>query len=96
MKTTATTAAKSTPIATPVAKSTAHQTFTGVVVSDKMKDTIVVSIQRFVKHPKYHKFMSRKTKLMAHDAGNTKKIGDTATIEACRPLSKNKAFKVIA
>jgi small subunit ribosomal protein S17 len=77
-------------------KSTAHQTFTGVVVSDKMKDTVVVSIQRFVKHPKYHKFMSRKTKLMAHDAGNTKKIGEKATIEACRPLSKNKAFKVIA
>ena len=73
-----------------------RQTFTGVVVSDKMKDSIVVSVERYVKHPKYHKFMTRRTKLMAHDAGNTKKIGDKATIEACRPMSKRKAFKVIA
>ncbi len=73
-----------------------RQTFTGVVVSDKMRDTAVVSIQRFVKHPKYHKFQTKRTKLMAHDVGNTKKIGDKATIEACRPLSKNKAFKVIS
>ena len=72
------------------------QTFVGVVVSDKMKDTVVVKVERFVKHPKYHKFMNNSTKLMAHDAGNTKKIGDKATIEACRPMSKNKAFKVIA
>lgn len=73
-----------------------RQTFTGVVVSDKMKDSVVVVIERFVKHPKYHKYMTRKTKLMAHDAGNTKKIGDKATIEACRPISKRKAFRVIA
>ena len=73
-----------------------RQTFTGVVVSDKMKDTCVVSIERFVKHAKYHKFQTKRTKLMAHDVGNIKKIGDKATIEACRPLSKNKSFKVIA
>ena len=77
-------------------KTLKRQTFTGVVVSDKMKDTCVVVIKRFSKHPKYHKYMNRKTKLMAHDAGNTKKIGDKATIEACRPLSKNKSFRVIA
>jgi len=73
-----------------------RQTFTGVVVSNKMKDTSVVVIERYEKHSKYHKYMTRRTKLMAHDVGNTKKIGDTATIEACRPLSKRKAFKVIA
>lgn len=72
------------------------QTFTGVVVSDKMKDTVVVKIDRFVKHSKYHKFMNKSTKLMANDPGNTKKIGDKATVEACRPISKNKSFKVIA
>ena len=72
-----------------------RQTFTGVVVSDKMKDTTVISVERHVKHPKYHKYMNKRTKLMAHDPGNTKKIGDTATIEACKPISKNKAFKVI-
>lgn len=75
---------------------TQRQTFTGVVVSDKMKDTAVVVIERYIKHAKYHKFMTKKTKLMAHDVGNTKKIGDKATIEACQPLSKNKSFKVIA
>ena len=73
-----------------------RQTFTGVVVSDKMKDTAVIVIERYVKHTKYHKFQTKRTKLMAHNPGNTKKIGDTATIEACRPLSKRKAFTVIA
>jgi len=72
------------------------QIFTGVVVSDKMKDTAVVKVDRFVKHSKYHKFMNKSTKIMAQDTGNTKKIGDKATIESCRPISKNKSFKVIA
>ena len=73
-----------------------RQTYSGVVVSDKMKDTSVVIVERFVKHQKYHKFQTRRIKLMAHDVGNTKKKGDKATIEACRPISKNKAFKIIA
>lgn len=77
-------------------KTVRRQTFSGVVVSDKMKDTTVVMIERYVKHTKYHKFMTKRTKLMAHDPGNTKKIGDKATIEACRPMSRHKAFKVIA
>ncbi len=72
------------------------QTFTGVVSSDKMKDTVVVKVDRFTKHSKYHKFMNKTTKLMAQDTGNTKKIGDKVTIQACRPISKNKSFKVIA
>lgn len=79
-----------------VEKKTTHQTFTGVVSSDKMKDTAVVTIERYIKHKKYHKFQTKRTKLMAHDPGNTKKIGDKATVESCRPMSKNKAFKVIA
>ncbi|MFA6294827.1 MAG: 30S ribosomal protein S17 [Candidatus Paceibacterota bacterium] len=73
-----------------------RQTYSGVVVSDKMKDTVIVKIERFIKHEKYHKFQTKHTKLMAHDVGNTKKIGDKATIESCRPISKNKAFKVIS
>jgi len=84
----------------PVAEAKVHekrrQTFSGVVVSNKMKDTAVVAVERFVKHTKYHKFMNKTTKIMAHDVGNTKKIGDKATIEACKPISKNKAFKIIA
>lgn len=73
-----------------------RQTFNGVVISDKMKDTVIVEVSRYVKHPKYHKFMSKKTKIMAADIGNTKKIGDKATVETCKPISKRKAFKVIA
>ena len=73
-----------------------RQTVRGVGVSDNMKDACGVVTERFTKHTKYHKFQTKKTKLMAHDVGNAKKIGDKATIEACRPLSKNKSFKVIA
>lgn len=73
-----------------------HQTFTGTVVSAKMKDSVVVEVKRYIKHSVYGKFMNKSTKLMAHDAGNTKKEGDQATIEACRPMSKRKHFKVIA
>ena len=76
-------------------KKTLRQTFTGVVTSDKMKDTAVVTVSRYVKHPKYQKFMKKRTKLFAHDPGNAKKIGDKVTIEACRPISRNKAFKIL-
>ncbi len=69
---------------------------TGVVTSDKMKDTCVVVVQRYVKVPKYEKFIQRSKKYKADDKGNTKKIGDKATIEECNPISKDKHFKVIA
>ena len=71
------------------------QVFTGVVVSDKMKDTVVVLIERYVKHAKYHKYQNKRTRIFAEDVGNTKKIGDKVTIESCRPISKNKAFRVV-
>ena len=69
--------------------------FTGVVTSDKMKDTVVVKISRFVKHPKYGKFVKIDKKFKAHDAGNTKKIGDKVSIQECPPISKEKHFKII-
>lgn len=81
---------------TTTEKKLTRQTFSGVVTSNKMKDTVVVVVNRFVKHPKYQKFINKRTKIMASDIGNTKKIGDKATVEACRPISKNKSFKVIA
>jgi len=56
----------------------------------------VVRIDRYVKHPKYHKFIRKQKKLKAHDAGNTKKIGDKVTIVETRPISKDKNFKVLA
>ncbi len=69
---------------------------TGKVVSDKMKDTIVVLVERSVKHPVYGKIMRRSTKIHAHDAGNTCKIGDTVTIKESRPISKTKRWTLVA
>ncbi len=78
-------------------KKVAHKReLSGVVVSDKMKDTIVVKIDRFVKHVKYGKFQKLSKKYKAHDAGNTKKIGEKVTIVECRPMSKDKHFIVKA
>ncbi|WKZ26389.1 MAG: 30S ribosomal protein S17 [Candidatus Paceibacterota bacterium] len=76
-------------------KTTKRKVLSGVVVSDKMKDTIVVKVQRFVKHPKFGKYVKINKKFKAHDAGNSKKIGDKVSIEECRPISKDKHFKVI-
>ena len=69
--------------------------FAGVVTSDKMTDTIVVSVQQYVKVPKYKKYVKKNKKYKAHDAGNTKKIGDKVEIVECRPISKDKHFKLI-
>lgn len=71
------------------------QTLSGVVVSDKMKDTIVVVVERYVKDPKYQKFITLRKRYKVHDAGNTKKVGDKVTIESCRPISKQKSFIVL-
>ncbi len=65
---------------------------TGVVVSDRMDKTITVRIERRVKHPVYGKFMRKSTKLHAHDEENSCQIGDTVTVEECRPLSKTKTW----
>lgn len=73
----------------------ARKQLVGVVVSDKMKDTIVVLVSRFVKHPKYEKFISIDKRFKADDKGNTKKVGDKVTIEECAPISKDKKFRVI-
>lgn len=67
----------------------------GVVVSDKMKDTIVVSVDRYVKVAKYNKYVTRSKKFKAHDAGNTKKIGDKVEIQECAPISKDKHFTLL-
>jgi small subunit ribosomal protein S17 len=66
----------------------------GIVVSDKMKDTIVVKVNNFIKHPKYKKYILRSKKYKAHDVGNTKKIGDKVEIVECSPISKDKHFKI--
>lgn len=71
------------------------KTLKGIVVGDKMKDTVVVQTERYVKHPKYQKFYTITKRYKAHDAGNTKKIGDEVTIKECKPISKDKHFQVI-
>lgn len=71
------------------------KTLSGVVVSTKMKDTVVVKVDRFVKVPKYERFMKVSKKYKAHDAGNTKKEGDVVTIVETKPISKDKNFRVI-
>ena len=67
----------------------------GTVVSNKMKDTIVVSVERYEKHPRYFKFIKRRKKFKAHNPGNTAKIGDRVKIIETRPISKDKHFKLI-
>jgi small subunit ribosomal protein S17 len=66
----------------------------GVVKSDKMTDTIVVEVSRYSKHPKYGKYVQTRKKYKAHDEGNTARIGDKVEITECRPLSKDKTFKL--
>lgn len=68
------------------------QSFTGVVVKTAMKDTATVRVDRFVKHPKYKKYLVRSKKYLAHDPGNTAQVGDKVTIIASRPISKLKRF----
>lgn len=67
----------------------------GIVTSTKMKDTVVVSVTRFVKHPKYRKYYKVSKKYKAHDAGNTKKVGDKVEMKLTRPISKDKHFIIV-
>ena len=67
----------------------------GVVVSDKMDKSIVIKVERKMKHPIYGKFLKRSTKFMAHDEKNECHIGDRVRIMETRPLSKNKCWRLI-
>jgi len=67
----------------------------GVVVSDKMDKTVIVTVSRFIKHPLYGKFYKVSKKYKAHDEENKYKIGDKVEIVETRPISKDKRFKVI-
>jgi small subunit ribosomal protein S17 len=68
----------------------------GVVTSDKMEKSIVVSVERKVKHPKYGKFVKKTTKFVAHDENNDCNEGDTVRIMETRPLSKNKNWRLVS
>ena len=67
----------------------------GVVTSDKMEKSIVVSVERKVKHPKYGKFVKKTTRFVAHDENNDCHVGDTVRIMETRPLSKSKNWRLV-
>lgn len=67
----------------------------GTVVSDKADKTVVVSVERRFKHPLYGKIVRRSKNYHAHDEANAIKEGDQVRIEECRPISKNKTWRVV-
>ncbi len=67
----------------------------GIVTSNKMEKSIVISVERRVKHPMYGKFIKKTKKFMAHDEQNSCKIGDIVRIMETRPLSKNKCWRLV-
>ncbi|MCX7702884.1 MAG: 30S ribosomal protein S17 [Planctomycetota bacterium] len=71
------------------------KTLEGVVSSDKMEKTIIVDVERLVKHPLYGKYVRRTMRLWAHDEHNEAKIGDVVRVMETRPLSKNKRWRLV-
>ncbi len=67
----------------------------GVVTSDKMQKTVVVKVDRYVKHPKYKKYYTISKKFHAHDAEERFSVGDEVTIVETNPISKTKRFSVV-
>jgi len=74
---------------------TKGRTLKGTVVATKMVDTCTVAVERYVKHPKYKKFLKRTSKFLVHDAGNTATVGDKVEITSVRPISKRKSFTLV-
>lgn len=72
------------------------KTLYGVVVKSAMKDTVTVAVQRYVKQPKYKKFVKILKKYLVHNPGNTAEVGQKVTIRETRPISKNKSFEIVS
>ena len=70
------------------------RTMVGLVTSDKMDKTVVVEVSTKKQHPTYKKYIRRSSKYKAHDALNQCAVGDTVAITECRPLSKDKSWRV--
>ena len=71
------------------------RTVTGRVTSDKMDKTITVMVERRERHPMYGKYVSRRSKIHAHDEQNECKVGDLVLVKECRPISRNKSWKLV-
>lgn len=80
---------------TNVEQKNTQRSIVGKVISDKMNKTIVVQIERKVKHPLYGKYVRRFSKMYAHDEENTCRIGDLVLIKQTRPLSKTKRWALV-
>ncbi len=76
-------------------KTIKKQILKGTVVSDKMKDTVVVLVERYVKNEKYQKYITLRKRYKVHNPGNTKKVGEKVSIQSCRPISRHKSFEII-
>ena len=72
------------------------KTFNGTVVSDSMQKTRVVRIERFIKIPKYGKYIKRSKRFKAHDENNEYRTGDKVTIQEVKPISRDKRWKIIS
>ncbi|KGE70681.1 30S ribosomal protein S17 [Spirochaeta lutea] len=70
------------------------RSYTGIVVSDKMDKTIVVKVTTKTLHGLYKKYITRSKKLKAHDEANDAHVGDTVRVEECRPVSKDKVWRL--
>lgn len=79
----------------PTTQSTNSKTQQGKVVSSKGDKTVVVSVDRFIKHPKYKKYYTRSKRYQAHDENNEYEVGDVVEIVETRPISKTKHHKVV-
>lgn len=71
------------------------KTIVGIVLSNKMEKTIVVAVEHRFSHPRYHKVITRTTKLYAHDEDQIAQVGDTVSLAACHPLSRLKRWRVL-
>ena len=71
-----------------------HKERQGVVLSNRMQKTVVVSVERTVRHPKYEKYLKRRTKVKAHDEKSECQVGDRVLIVETRPLSRDKRWRV--
>lgn len=81
--------------ATNAAERTERKVMIGTVTSNKMNKTVVVQVDRKVRHPLYEKFISKRTKLYAHDENNEAKVGDVVEVTQTRKLSKLKNWRVL-
>jgi small subunit ribosomal protein S17 len=76
-------------------KQSTNRVLQGRVISDKMDKTITVKVERQVKHPIYGKYIRLSTKMHVHDEANECAVGDDVEIEQCRPMSKNKSWRLV-